>query len=90
VVDDAHEIITAVETTTGAIDEAARLVSLLEAHEDITGQAAQTVIADARYGSVHNLIACQKARIRPHLKLLGESIRGKDAAKAFIAKNLPL
>jgi transposase len=77
VVDDAHEIITAVETTTGAIDEGARLLALIEAHEDITDQAIGTVIADSRYGSVANLIECQKSGIRPHLKLLGESTRGK-------------
>jgi Transposase DDE domain len=77
VVDDAHEIITAVETTTGAIDEGARLLALVEAHEDITDQAVGTVIADSRYGCVANLIECQKSGIRPHLKLLGESTRGK-------------
>jgi transposase len=85
-VDDAHEIITAVETTTGAVDEAARLLSLMEAHEDITGQGAQTVIADARYGSVHNLIACQKFRVRPHLKLLGESNRGKGRSQGIYSE----
>jgi hypothetical protein len=77
VVDDAHEIITAVETTTAAIDEGARLLALIEAHEDITDQAVGTVIADSRYGCVANLIECQKSGIRPHLKLLGESTRGK-------------
>src|SRR5260370_35374611 len=50
-VDDAHEVITAVETTTGAVDEASQLQGLIEAHEDRTGQGEQTVIADARYGS---------------------------------------
>jgi transposase len=76
-VDDAHEIITAVETTTGAVDEASQLLGLIEAHEDTTDQAVRTVIADARYGSVSNLISCQKAGIRAHLKLLGESNKGK-------------
>jgi transposase len=76
-VDDAHEIITAVETTTGAVDEASQLMGLIEAHEDSTDQAVRTVIADARYGSVSNLISCQKAGIRAHLKLLGESNKGK-------------
>jgi transposase len=51
VVDDAHEIITAVEATTGAVDEGARLLALIEAHEDTTDQVVGTVIADARYGS---------------------------------------
>jgi hypothetical protein len=76
-VDDAHEIITAVETTTGAVDEASQLLGLIEAHQDFTGQEAQTVIADARYGNVSNLISCQKAGIRAHLKLLGEANKGK-------------
>jgi IS5 family transposase len=77
VVDEAHEIITALETTTGAVDEGARLLSLIEAHEDITEQTVRTVIADSRYGSVGNLIECQKSGIRPHLKLLGDSTKGK-------------
>jgi transposase len=83
VVDDAHEVITAVETTTGAVDEASQLQGLIEAHEDITGQGAQTVIADARYGSVSNLIECQKAGIRAHVKLLGESNRGKGRSQGI-------
>jgi Transposase DDE domain len=61
VVDDAHEIITAVETTTGAVDEGARLLALIEAHEDTTDQVVGTVIADARYGSTDNLLKCQKS-----------------------------
>ena len=83
VVDDAHEIITAVETTTGAVDEASQLLRLIEAHEDTTDQAVRTVIADARYGSVSNLISCQKAGIKAHVKLLGESIRGKGRSEGI-------
>jgi transposase len=83
VVDDAHEIITAVETTTGAVDEGARLLALIEAHEDTTDQVVGTVIADARYGSTDNLLKCQKSGIRPHLKLLGESHRGKGRCEGI-------
>jgi transposase len=86
VVDDAHEIITAVETTTGTVDEGARLIALIEAHEDITDLAVGTVIADARYGSVNNLLECQKSRIRPHLKLLGDSNRGKGRSEGIYAE----
>jgi len=86
VVDDANEIITAVETTTGAVDEGARLLALIEAHEDITDQVVGTVIADARYGSVDNLLKCQKSGIRPHLKLLGESHRGKGRSEGIYAE----
>ena len=83
VVDDAHEIITAVETTTGAVDEASQLLELIEAHEDTTDQAVRIVIADARYGSVSNLIGCQKAKIRAHVKLLGDSNRGKGRSEGI-------
>jgi hypothetical protein len=83
VVDEAHEIITAVETTTGAVDEGVRLLALIEAHEDITDQVVGTVIADARYGSVDNLLKCQKFGIRPHLKLLGESHRGTGRSEGI-------
>jgi IS5 family transposase len=70
VVDDAHEIITALETTTGAVDEGHRLLDLIQAHEDVTHQSVKTVIADARYGTNPNLIGCQKRGIRPHLAVL--------------------
>jgi len=83
VVDDAHAVITAVETTTGAVDEASQLQGLIEAHEDTTDKEVQTVIADARYGSVSNLIDCQKAGIRAHVKLLGESNRGKGRSQGI-------
>jgi len=82
-VDDAHEVITAVETTSGAVDEATQLLGLIEAHQATTGQAVRTVIADARYGNVSNLIGCQKAQIRAHVKLLGESIRGKGRSEGI-------
>ena len=55
----------------------ARLLALIEAHQEITSQSVGIVIADSRYGSVTNLLECQKAKIRAHLKLLGESNRGK-------------
>jgi len=73
VVDDAHEIITAVETTTGAVDEGHRLLALIQAHEDVTQQEVETVIADSRYGTTRNLIGCQVQGIRPHLAVLAET-----------------
>jgi transposase len=86
VVDDAYEIITAVETTTGAVDEGHRLLALIEAHEDTTDRAVRTAIADSRYGSIGNLVECQKSGIRPHLKLLGDSHRGKGRSAGIYAE----
>jgi len=70
VVDDAHEIITALETTTGAVGEGHRLLELIQAHEHVTQQRVEVVIADARYGTTPNPIGCQKRGIRPHLAVL--------------------
>jgi transposase len=69
VVDDAHEIITAVETTTGAVDEGARLLALIEAHEDITDQAVGTVIATSIAPQALELGICYRQRNLPSLQV---------------------
>jgi transposase len=83
VVDDAHEIITAVQTTTGAVDEGRLLMELVRAHEENTGAQTHTVIADSRYGSVHNLIECQKRGLRAHLGVFGDGNRGKGRSEGI-------
>jgi len=66
-VDDAHGVITAVETTTGSIAENKRLLPLVEQHETNTGQTVQTAVADSKYGTTENFVACQQLGIRTHL-----------------------
>ena len=66
-VDDAHGVITAVETTTGSIAENKRLLPLVEQHEVNTGQNVQTAVADRKYGTAENFVACQQRGIRTHL-----------------------
>ena len=66
-VDDAHGVITAVETTPGSIAENKRLLALVEQHEANTGQAVQTAVADCKYGTAENFVACQQHGIRTHL-----------------------
>jgi transposase len=66
-VDDAHGVITAVETTTGSIAENKRLVALVEQHQANTGQPVQTVVADRKYGTTENFVACQQLGMRTHL-----------------------
>jgi hypothetical protein len=63
--------------------KASQLLGLIEAHEDVTEQGVRTVIADARYGGISNLIGCQKAKIRAHVKLLGEANRGKGRSEGI-------
>jgi len=66
-VDDAHGVITAVETTTGSIAENQRLLPLVDQHEANTGQIVQTAVADRKYGTGENFVACQQRGIRTHL-----------------------
>lgn len=66
-VDNAHGIITAMETTSGSIAENKRLMGLVEQHEENIGKKVQTVVADSKYGTVENFVKCQQEGIRTHL-----------------------
>jgi len=66
-VDDAHGVITAVETTPGSIAENRRALPLIEQHAANTGTTAQTVVGDHKYGTVENFVACQQQSITTHL-----------------------
>ena len=66
-VDDAHGVITAVETTTGSIAENKRLLPLIQQHQTQTGQSVRTAVADSKYGTTENFVACQQLGIRTHL-----------------------
>jgi len=67
VMDDAHGVITAVETTPGSIAENKRLLPLLDQHQRHTAQQAHTAVADHKYGTTENFVACQQCAIRTHL-----------------------
>jgi transposase len=66
-VDNAHGVITAMETTSGSIAENKRLIGLVEQHEENIGEKVQTVVADSKYGTVENFVKCQQEGIRTHL-----------------------
>jgi len=66
-VDDAHGVITAVETTTGSIAENKKLLEVIKQHEANTGQKVQTAVADHKYGTIENYVACQQRGITTHL-----------------------
>ena len=66
-VDDAHGVITAVETTPGAIAENKKLIQLIDQHEANTQSKVETAVADRKYGTAENYIACQERGIRTHM-----------------------
>jgi hypothetical protein len=67
VIDDQKGVITATETTPGSIAENKKLLELLDQHESNTRCQAQIVIADAKYGTTENYVACQTRGITTHM-----------------------
>ena len=66
-VDVFHEIITAVEVTSGAINEGHKMASLIDRHEVTTDAQIQTVVADSQYGTKENFLLCYDKGIAAHM-----------------------
>ncbi len=58
-------------------------MGLIEAHERYHRPSGANRHCRWRYGNLSNLISCQKAGIKAHVKLLGESIRGKGRSEGI-------
>lgn len=72
-VDGRHEVITATDTTTGTVNEAHVMFPLLEKHESTTGINADTVVADSKYGTIDNYLACHDQGIKAHMPDMGKA-----------------
>ena len=66
-VDDAQGVITAVETTSGSIAENKKLTALMEQHQQNTHCQIKTVVADHKYGTAENFVACHPQGVVTHL-----------------------
>jgi transposase len=66
-VDETREVITSVEVTPGAVNEAHRLAFLIDAHQATTELPVTTVVADTKYGTVDNYLACCDRHVRAHI-----------------------
>jgi hypothetical protein len=69
-VDPHAEVITAVEVTTGSVNEAHRMLPLIDRHEATTQATVSTVVADSKYGTIDNFLALHKRKIEGHIPLL--------------------
>jgi transposase len=83
VVDGRSEVITATETTVGDVNEAHVMVPLLESHQANTGRGAETVVADSKYGTIENFLACDDRGVEAHMPDLRE-ISSKRTGKQNI------
>lgn len=79
VVDDAHGIITAVETTPGSIAENKKLLDVVQQHERNTQCSAKIVVADHKYGTTENYVAGQQNGWTTHL---GDVLGKQQSANA--------
>ena len=66
-VDEKAEVITTTEVTTGMVNEAHRLASLIDSHQENTTRPATTVVADTKYGTVDNYLTCHDRNIHAHM-----------------------
>jgi transposase len=66
VVDDRCGVVTAVETTRGDVEENAKLMDLVEQHEQRTALKAETIVADQQYGTTDNFRACHERGLISH------------------------
>ncbi len=82
-VDDLCGVITAVATTAGDVEENAKLMDLVDQHEQNTGCTTETVVADMQYGTVENFRACQQRGIHSHMADLTLSQANKPSMQGI-------
>lgn len=77
-VDAKAENITATEVTPGEVNEAHLLSTLLAMHQDNTQKTADTVVADTKYGTVENYLACYDLGVNAHIPDLKRTQQERD------------
>jgi transposase len=86
-VDGANEIITATRTTPGDTHESHVLETLIDDHETNTEESVETVIADAQYGTVENLLNCFDKDVNAHMPHLGQAAQKRNAARGIFGQD---
>jgi hypothetical protein len=86
VVDAACEVITAVEVTPGAVNEAHRMLPLINQHDTTTGACVKTVVADSKYGTIENYLACHQRGVAAHIPSLKKTHEGKGRKKGIFSE----
>lgn len=86
-VDDMEGVITAVESTSGDVEESSMLIDLIEKSERNTGLKVQTVVGDSQYGTVENFCECGYRGIKAHMADLSESHKDKGQKSGIYPKD---
>ena len=85
-VDPKCEVITATEVTPGEVNEAQRLESLIDSHEKNTQRKVKTAVADSKYGTIENYLACDDRGIKAHFKSLEQTQKDTGTKKGIFPK----
>jgi len=85
-VDPKCEVVTATEVTPGEVHECHRLESLINNHENNTEATVKTVVADSKYGSIENYLACRDRGIKAHFSSLEQTQKGTGTKKGIFPK----
>ena len=76
-VDAAYGVVTQTLLGPGDENEAHRLMELVDGHHTNTGRGVKTVVADRKYGTIANFLACGKRGLRAHMPPLTDAQRNK-------------
>lgn len=77
-VDGQKEVITATTVTAGTVNEAHLLIPLVEDHERNTEKEVSVVVADSKYGTIKNYLACYEQGIKAHIPDMGKIITKRN------------
>jgi len=86
VLDDRAGVITALQTTTGAVHESSTLMSLIDEHMETVGRKPRAVIADSGYGTTANFLALAHRGIRAHVADLRSRLHNVRQEGIFAAE----
>jgi len=85
-VDGQNEIITASDAAPGDVNEAHLMLPLFEKHCTVTGTEAETIVADSKYGTIENFLACHDQGIAAHIPDLGAAQRKKAVSQEIFSE----
>ena len=87
-VDGKCEIITATEVTPAEVNEAHCLQSLIDSHQKNTGATVEVSVADSKYGTLDNYVACCDRAIKAHIPSLEKTQQGTGRQKDIFGREV--
>ena len=87
-VDAKCEVITTTEVSPGEVHEAHRMQALIDSHEKNTATKVEAAIADSKYGTLDNYVACHDRGIKAHIPSLEQTQKGTGRQKDIFSKGV--